>query len=124
MINRQTTSSPNRLNAAAGAILLSAGLLFLLLSVDELAAQVSNGLNSSAGLLDTALAFGLAGLRAVQTYFFDQPSFQAGLHLVLVSFWPLILVIIGAVLLQGAFKGRCAVRGTDSGPSGSEIAHE
>src|SRR5215472_11804298 len=116
MINRQTTSSPNRLNAAAGAILLSAGLLFLLLSVDELAAQVSNGLNSSAGLLDTALAFGLAGLRAVQTYFFDQASFQAGLHLVLVSFWPLILVIIGAVLLQGAFKGRCAVRGTDSGP--------
>jgi len=124
MAKRQTTSNTKSFSATAGAILLSAGMLFLLSSVDELAAQVSNGFNSSAGLLDTVLAFGLAGLRAVQTYFFDQASFQAGLHLVLLSFWPLILIISGAVLLQGAFKGRISARNFTEGPSESEIAHE
>jgi hypothetical protein len=41
-------------------------------------------------------------LRALQAYFFDQSAFQAGFLSILVSLWPLILVIIGAILLHDA----------------------
>lgn len=122
MANQQTSSKS--FNAAAGAILLSLGLLLFLAGLDDLAARVSNGYNSPSDLLGSVLTLGLATLHAVQVYFFDQPKFQAGLHLILVSFSPVILVLIGAALLQGAFKSRFASRRNSWGPSESEIAHE
>jgi len=47
-------------------------------------------------------------LRAVQAYFFDQSAFQAGFVAILVSLWPLILVIIGAILFRDAMGERFA----------------
>jgi hypothetical protein len=104
---KQQTSSKS-FHAVAGALLLSLGLLLLFANLDEVAAQVSNSFASAGGSLDTVIELGLAGMSAVQAYFFDQPTFQAGLHLILVSFWPLILVMIGATLLQNAISRRLA----------------
>jgi hypothetical protein len=106
MAKRQTTSKA--FHAVAGAILLCFGLLLLFANLDEVAAQVSNSFSSAAGGFGTVIELGLAGLRAVQAYFFDPSTFQAGLHMILVSFWPLILVIIGAALLQSAISKRFA----------------
>ena len=102
-----TRQSPQKsLHAVAGALLTSLGLLLLFANLDEVAARMSNSFSSTAGALGTAIELGLAGIRAVQTYFFDQPAFQAGVHWILVSLWPLILVIIGATLLQNAISKR------------------
>jgi hypothetical protein len=106
MAKQQTTSKA--FHAVAGAILVSFGLLLLFANLDEMAAQVSNAFSSAPGPLVTAIELGVAGLRAVQTYFFDPSTFEAGLHLILVSFWPLILVIIGATLLKNAIGKRFA----------------
>jgi ascorbate-specific PTS system EIIC-type component UlaA len=117
MANRQTSSKA--IKAIAGAILLSLGLLLLTANLNEVAAHFSSSLTSTTGSVNTVIDVGLAGLRAVQTYFFDQPTFQAGLHVILVSFWPLILVIIGAALLQNAISKRFAsARFGEAFPSG------
>ena len=111
------------IKAIAGATLLSLGLLLLLANLDEVVARSSSCFASPAGPVGTVLEVGLAALRATQVYVFDPSRFQAGLHQILVSFWPLILVIIGAVLLQIAFKGRFAARAFGES-SEREIAHE
>jgi len=111
-------------NATAGAILFYFGLFLLLANLNDVAARVSDSFSYKASSASAVIELGLAGMRAVHSYFFDQPTFQAEVHLILVSFWPLIPVIIGAVLLQVALKGRFALRCTDSGSSESAIAHE
>jgi len=122
MVKPQTSSKS--FNGTAGAILISLGLLLLFSNLDEIAARAGNSFHSTGSSLSTVIQLGLAGMRAVQSYFFDQPTFQAGLHLILVSFWPVILVIIGAVLLQGAFRRQFMVRQASEGLTESEIAHE
>ena len=117
MAKRQTSSKS--FHAVAGALLLSLGLLLLFANLDEVAAQVNHSFTSAGGSLGTVIELGLAGMRAVQAYFFDQSTFQAGLHLILVSFWPLILVMIGATLLQNAIRKRLAnARSARTLPSG------
>jgi len=104
MAKRQTTS--NSFYALAGALLFSFGLALLSANVKELAVQASTSLSSPPGFLGATIELALAGLRTVQTYFFDQSTFQAGLDTILLSLWPLILVIIGAILLHGATDNR------------------
>jgi len=101
------TSSKN-LHTVAGAVLFSFGLTLLTANLDAVAARMSTWFSSTPGSLGTAIEVGLAGLRAVQAYFFDQPAFQAGFLSILVSLWPLILVIIGAILLYDAMGKRFA----------------
>jgi len=108
MAKRQPTSKSKGFSAVAGALLLSVGLLLLFANLDAAVAHVGNSFASTPSSLTTVIEIGLAGLRAAQAYFFDQPTFQAGLHAILVSFWPLILVIIGAALLQNAISKRFA----------------
>ena len=104
MAKRQTTS--NSFYALAGALLFSFGLALLSANVKELAVQASASLWSRPGSPGATIELALAGLRTVQTYFFDQSTFQAGLDTILLSLWPLILVIIGAILLHGAIDNR------------------
>lgn len=104
MAQRHTSSGS--LNETVGAILLSFGLLLLFANLGEVARQVSDSFVSTAGSTGTVIALGLAALRTVQTYVFDPSTFQADLRGILVSCWPLILVIIGAVLLQNAVSRR------------------
>jgi hypothetical protein len=106
MAKRQTSSKS--FHAVAGALLLSLGLLMLFANLDEVATHISNSLSSTPGALGAVVEIGLAGMRAVETYLFDQAAFQAGLRWILVSLWPLILVMIGATLLQNAIGKRYA----------------
>lgn len=101
-------TSPGALKPVVGALLLAFGLFLLFASLDELVAHIGNAAGASAQAVGTLFAVGLAALHALQAYMFDQARFLSGFEQMLVSFWPLILVIIGAVLLQDAFKGHVA----------------
>ncbi len=106
MAKRQTSSKS--FHAVAGALLLSLGLLMLFANLGEVATHIGNSLSPTPGALGAVVEIGLAGMRAVQTYLFDQAAFQAGLRSILVSLWPVILVMIGATLLQNAIGKRYA----------------
>ena len=106
MAKRQTSSKS--FHAVAGALLVSLGLLILFANLDIVATRISNPFSSTPGALGTVMELSLAGMRAVQAYFFDAVAFQDGLHWILVSLWPLILVIIGATLLRNAIGKRYA----------------
>lgn len=106
MAKRQPSSKS--FHAVAGALLVSLGLLLLFANLDNVANRISNSFASTPGALGTGMELVLAAIRAVEAYFFDQAAFQNGLHWILVSLWPLILVIIGATLLQNAIGKRYA----------------
>lgn len=104
MAKRQT--SAKSLNAISGAIFVSVGLLLLFANLDQVATHGHNPFTTPAPSFGVILDLGLAGLRAVQTYLFEPSSFQAGLHQVLVSCWPLALVLLGAALLYNEIYKR------------------
>lgn len=106
MAKRRTSSKS--FHAVAGAFLLSIGLLLLFANLDEVATGITNSFSSAPGTLGAVVEIGLAGMRAVETYFFDPAAFQAGFRWILGSLWPLILVIIGATLLRNAIGKRYA----------------
>jgi cytochrome c biogenesis protein CcdA len=94
-------TSPHRLKSIAGAILLALGFLILFVNLDAVAGQIANTTSTPeepfVGML-TALV--LAMMRAVQSYAFDHAGFLSSLLQILVSFWPLILIVAGAILLR------------------------
>lgn len=100
--------SSKNLHAVAGAILFSFGLTMLAANLDAVVVQASNWSSSTPGSLGAAIEIGLAGLRAAEAYFVDPSAFQAGFLSILLSLWPLILVIIGAILLHDAIGIRFA----------------
>lgn len=109
MVNKAKSQiSRKNLHTVAGAILFSFGLTLLTANLDAVAGKVSTWFNATPSSLGAAIEIGLAGLRAVQAYFFDPSAFQAGFLSILVSLWPLILVIIGAILLHDAIGIRFA----------------
>jgi hypothetical protein len=101
MAKQMTTS--RGLRAITGATLLALGLLLFFSNLDGVAVRLGSSFNSSAGSFGTLFELGLAGLRAAQSYFFDHRSFLSGLRQILISFWPLTLVIIGITLLGQLF---------------------
>jgi hypothetical protein len=105
MAKQMTTS--RGLKAIVGAGLLALGLLLLFANFDGIAARLNGSFTSPATSpavpSGTLIELGLAGLRAAQSYFFDHPSFLSSLQQILVSFWPLILVIMGITLLGQLF---------------------
>ena len=102
MAERQATSQS--LKSIAGAGLLALGLVLLFANLDGVAASLDRfaGISSpeAVGILP---ALSLAALHAAQAYAFDQSGFFSGFLPILVSFWPSILVVIGAALLRNAF---------------------
>jgi hypothetical protein len=108
---KQSTSSRG-LKAIAGAALLALGLLLLFANFDGVAARMNSSFTSPAEShavsTGTLIELGLAGLRAAQSYVFDHPSFLSGLQQILVSCWPLILVVLGIALLGQLFAERFA----------------
>jgi ascorbate-specific PTS system EIIC-type component UlaA len=96
---------PRSLKSIVGAILLALGFLVLFANLDAVAAQISGAAGiSAAHEPDVVQAVVLGTLHAVQSYVFDHSGFFSALLQILVSFWPLILIILGGVLLQDAFR--------------------
>lgn len=108
MATRQTTTNSTKgLRSVLGAMLLALGFVLLFANLDALEASVSRILGVPAPTGVEALpALVLATSHAVQAYAFDHQGFLSVLQQILVSFWPLFLVMIGAVLLRGALLGQ------------------
>jgi hypothetical protein len=115
MTARRTSSQS--LQSIAGAGVFALGLLLLFVNLDGVAAQVSSMVCTPAQATGMLAAIGLAGLHALQAYAFDHAGFLSSLLQILVSFWPLILVLVGAVLLRAVFRGPFAARRADSSSS-------
>jgi hypothetical protein len=105
--------SPQRLKSIAGAILSALGFLVLFANLDAVAAQITGAARiSSERTPGTLTALAMATLHVLQAYAFDHAGFLSGLLGILVSFWPLIMIIVGTVLLRDAFAG-CRAGHTD-----------
>ena len=92
----------------AGAALIGLGAFILFTKLTEAATQARNLLGMTADGIDTLgpLAAGaLAVSNASQAYLFDHTEFLRGVSLILLSFWPLLLVIVGALFLRAGFTG-------------------
>jgi hypothetical protein len=113
---RQQTSTRSLLSII-GAILLILGLALILANLDALAVHVTNSFPAPTKNLGMLPALGLAGLSAAQVYFSDHSRFFSALMQFLVSFWPLLLVVTGALLMRRTMGGRSAVHGAVTGSS-------
>jgi hypothetical protein len=104
------------LKSIAGASFFAVGLVILFANFDGVGASLSNvaGISIHEGL-GVLPALGLAGLHALQAYTFDQAGIGSALLQILVSFWPLLLIIIGAMMLVSAYKRRFAIYKADAG---------
>ena len=116
-------ANPRNLTSIAGAFLLAIGFLILFSNLDAAATRVAYATgNTGARALETLPALILALLHGLQVYVFDHAGFLSGVLQFLISFWPLILILAGALLLRDAFRGRFPAykRGTDaSGAKGA-----
>jgi predicted membrane protein len=117
-MTRQQTSTRSLLSII-GAILLILGLALIFANLDALAVHVTNSFPAPTKNLGMLPALGLAGLSAVHFYLSDHSRFFSALLQFLVSFWPLLLVAAGALLMRRTLAGRSAVRGTVTGSSAS-----
>ena len=117
MTARQTTSRSIRSISGAGA--LAMGLFLLFVNLDEVAAQISHAAGAPAETLGILPALGLAGVHAFHAYAVDPSLFMSSLLQILVSFWPLILIFAGAVLLRDVIRGFFEVHRADAGASES-----
>jgi hypothetical protein len=108
-MTRQRTFSRTP-KAIAGAALIGLGLLALLPNLDGVAAaaQLSCPLGATAGTaLQLVASVVLASAsQALQALVFDPQRFFHGFLPALASFWLLIFVIVGAVLLRAACTDR------------------
>jgi len=105
MANQQRTSKG--LKSVFGAALLALGFLLLFVNLDAVEASASKILGSQASSgLECIPAIILATSHALQTYAFDHEGFLFVVQQILISFWPLILVIAGAALLRSSFGNR------------------
>ena len=114
MATRNTAS--RSLKSIAGAFLLGVGLLILSANLDEIGACMGAFAGISAPQAPEVFpALSLAALHAAQTYAFDHARFLSSLLRILVSFWPVILIFAGVLLLRDVFRVSFLGRGTDAG---------
>ncbi len=96
-----------RLRSIAGGALIGLGLHILFGNLDRGAVQVRQLFGTTAGdalgAMPTAV---LATSQAVQAYALDHQAFLLGLGRLLISFWPLLLVMVGTILLQDALTDK------------------
>jgi thiamine transporter ThiT len=100
-------ANPRNLTSIAGAFLLAIGFLILFSNLDAAATRVAYATGNAGGrALEMLPTLVLALLRGLQVYVFDHAGFLSGVLQFLVSFWPLILILAGALLLRDAFRWR------------------
>jgi hypothetical protein len=91
------------LELIAGTALIGLGIFIQSENLIMAAAQVNHLLGISADRTETLgliVTVGLAASHALQAYFFDHEEFLRSLYQISLSFWPLLAVIAGAVLLR------------------------
>jgi hypothetical protein len=105
MANQKTSSKG--LKAVIGAVFLAIGFVLLFGNLDALETPVNRilGAPASSGV-ECLPAVILATSHALQSYTFDHQGFLSVLRQILLSFWPLILVMTGAALLQSSSVSR------------------
>jgi hypothetical protein len=94
------------LKLIAGAALIGFGAFIQSENLSQAAAQVSHLLGISAEgtrRLGVLVAVGLAASHALQAYLFDHQEFLRSLYQISLSFWPLLAVMAGTVLLRDVF---------------------
>lgn len=102
-MTRQTVTQS--MKSIAGALLLAVGLLLLSVNLDAVGTSLTEGIGPRAPEgMDTLLAVGLATIHAAQSYTFERTQFVSGVRQILVSFWPLTLVVFGTLLLRAALS--------------------
>jgi len=122
MAARKTT--PRNLTSIAGAFLLAVGFLILFSNLDAAAARIAYATGNTGGrVLETLPALVLALLHGLQAYVFDHAGFLSGVLQFLVSFWPLILILAGALLLSDVFRGRFPAYKPGTGSSNAKGAN-
>jgi hypothetical protein len=106
-MGRQHRRSRN-IKSIAGAALVGLGLFVLLGNLDVFAAQLSCPLGTTAGEVLEILpcVFLSAASRALQACVLDHQPLLQGFVQMLVSFWSLLLVILGAVSVRAAFRDK------------------
>jgi len=121
MAARQT--NPRSLTSIAGAFLLAVGFLILFSNLDAAAARIAYATGNTGGhVLETLPALVLALLHGLQAYVFDHAGFSSGVLQFLVSFWPLILILAGALLLRDVLGGRLPAYKPGTGSSNAKGA--
>jgi hypothetical protein len=100
MAARRTSS--RTLKSIAGAGIFALGLFLLLINLDGVIAQISYAVGAPTKAPQILPVLGLVSLHAMQAYTFDHAGFFPTLLRILVSFWPLLPIFIGAVLLRSA----------------------
>jgi hypothetical protein len=119
MAAQQTT--PRSLTSIAGAFLLALGFVILFSNLDAAAARIVSAAGTSGEhVLEMLPLLALALLHGLKAYVFNHAGFLSGLLQFLVSFWPLILILAGVVLLRSVFQGRFPAYKADSGSSTAE----
>lgn len=113
MTARQTSS--RSLKSILGAGIFVFGLFLLSINLDGIGAKASSMVGTWAETPGLLSALALAGLHAVQAYTFDHAGFLSSLLRILVSFWPLLLIVVGATLLRHAFKGHSGMHVAEAG---------
>ena len=99
-------ASTRSLKSIVGAILLALGFLVLFANLDAMAGQISTAAGiPTAHEPDVLPAVVMGTLHAIQSYVFDHSGFFSALLQILISFWPLTLILLGGVLLRDAFRG-------------------
>jgi hypothetical protein len=116
--SRTTTRS---MKSVFGAAALAIGSFLLFVNLDGIAAQINNAVGAPAESVGIFPALGLAGLHALQAFAFDHAGFLSSLLQILVSFWPLILVLLGTALLRSAVGERSTKSAVVATPTSERV---
>jgi hypothetical protein len=99
-------SANRKLYSILGVLLLGMGLTILLAQIDIAASHLADRVRvSGSEAVGTVPAAIMTTLRAAQALAFDRANVLSAVREMLLSCWPVILVIVGAALLRNAFNG-------------------
>jgi hypothetical protein len=109
--------SSRSLKSLVGAGIFALGLILLFVNLDGVIAQISHAVGAPTEAPQILPVLGLASLHVVQAYTFDHTGFLPSLLQILVSFWPLLPIFVGAVLLRSSVLEGLAPQRIGADPS-------
>jgi hypothetical protein len=120
MAAKHTTS--RSMKSISGISVLAVGLFLLFANLDSVATQFNHAAGARAEVLGFLPALVLAGLHGIQAYLSDDSGlFLSSLLQMLVSFWPLLLIATGTLLLRPLILGETALQGSRAGSPAMQV---